>query len=129
MLRKPFGKLFSLRFPCLFTTIRNLGADFQTIYERPELNGKLLKHEFYLILRIFGWISYSNNLIKCLYNRARFILIHNFLKFGIISVSKVPFFEKNWHTKLGSPTRRTIISGQIQGCDKSLLKTTIYITY
>ena len=51
--------------------------------------GELLKHVFYLIVRNFGWVIYSNNFIKYLYNRARCILIYNFLELGEISVSKV----------------------------------------
>ena len=47
------------------------------------------KHEFYLILRTFWWIIYSNNFIRSLYNRARCLLTHNFLELGKIRVSKV----------------------------------------
>ena len=58
--------------------------------------GELLKHEFYLSLRIFGWVSYSNSFIKCIYKWARCILIHNFLSLGKFRVSKV-------YRKLRSP--------------------------
>ena len=50
---------------------------------------ELLKHEFYLTLKNFGRESYSNNFIKCVYNRARCILIHNFIELGKICASKV----------------------------------------
>ena len=58
--------------------------------------GELLKHEFYLILRNFGWANYSNNFIKCLHNKARCILIYYLLEMGKICVSIV-------HRKIMSP--------------------------
>ena len=39
-----------------------------------------LRHKFYLILRNFEWVSSFNNIIKCIPNRARCILIHSFLE-------------------------------------------------
>ena len=67
--------------------------------------GELLKHEFYLILKYFGWVSYSNNFIKNPYNRAHCILIHNFLELGKIRVSKV-------HRKIRSPVSGSRIRPQ-----------------
>ena len=65
-------------------------------------SGEILKHKFYLILIIFGWVSYSTSFINCLCNRARCILIHNFLELGKIRVSKV-------HRKLRSLVNRSRI--------------------
>ena len=65
-------------------TSTNQGADSRMIYGKPY--GKLLKHKLYRILRTFGWVGYSNSFIKCLYNRAFCILIHNFLAPNSIKV-------------------------------------------
>ena len=48
-----------------------------------------MKHKFNLILRTFGRESYSNNFIRCLYNRVRCILTHNFLELSKSCVLKV----------------------------------------
>ena len=68
--------------------------------------GQLLKHKFYLILRTFGWVSYSNSFIKCLCNRACCILIYNFVALGKIRASNV-------HHKLRSPVNRSRIRALI----------------
>ena len=78
------------------------GAGFTNDLQETLTYGGLLKHVFCLILRTFGWLSFSNNFIKCLYNRARCILIHNFLELGKICVSKV-------HRKLRFPASRSQI--------------------
>ena len=37
----------------------------------------------------FGWVTYSNNFIKCLYNRVRCILVYNFSKLGELWALKI----------------------------------------
>ena len=64
-----------------------------------------LKHGIYPNLRYFERVSYSNNFIKCLYNRARSILMHNFLELGKICVLKV-------HRKIRAPVNRLRIRPQ-----------------
>ena len=65
------------------------GAWFTNDLRETLTYGELLKPELYLILGTFAWESYSNNFIRCLYNRARCILIDNFLELDKIRVSKV----------------------------------------
>ena len=67
--------------------------------------GELFRHYFYLIPRTFGREGYSNNSRRCLYNRARCILIDNFLELGKTCVSKA-------HRKLRSPVPRSRIRPQ-----------------
>ena len=57
-------------------------AEFTNDLRKTETYGKFLKYEFCLILRTFVGESYSNNFIRCLCNRARCVLIHNFLELG-----------------------------------------------
>ena len=72
------------------------GAGFTNDLWETLTYGELLKHEFYLILRNFGGVSYSNNFIKCLCKKTRCILIHKFLELGKICVPKI-------HRKIRSP--------------------------
>ena len=70
--------------------IYNPGAVFSNDLRKTLFYEELFKCKFYLILTSFGWATFSNNTIKSIYNRARCILIHNFLELGKIYVSKVP---------------------------------------
>ena len=85
---------------------RQTRAGFSNDLRETLTYGELLKHEIYLILRNFGWESYYNNFINCLYYRARCILIRNFLKVGKICVSKV-------HRKIKSPLNHSRIRLQL----------------
>ena len=78
------------------------GAGLTNDFRETLTYGELSKHKFYLILWNIEWVSYSNNFIKCLCNRARCILIHNFLELGNIYVSKV-------HREIRSPVNRSRI--------------------
>ena len=81
-------KYFLAKLPGV-VNIKSLGDWFLNALRETLAYSELLKYEFYLNLRNFGWESYSNNFIKCLYIRARCILIHNFLELGEICVLKV----------------------------------------
>ena len=56
------------------------GAEITNDLRETLTYGELLKRKFYLILRNLELVSYSTNFIKCLYNRSRGILNHNFLR-------------------------------------------------
>ena len=49
-----------------------------------------LAHRFYLIKRSLRRVSFSNNIIECISNRARCILIENFLELSKICGRKFP---------------------------------------
>ena len=76
------------------------GAGFSNELRETISYGEFLKHGFYLIIWHLRWVSYSNNFINYQYNKARCILIHNFLELGKILVSKV-------HRKIRSPVNRS----------------------
>ena len=79
---------------------RTFGAWFTNELREILTYVELLKPEFYLIRRTFGWEKLFQNFIRSLYNRARCILIHNFFELGGICASKV-------HRKLRSPVNRS----------------------
>ena len=60
---------------------------------------EILTHRFYIILRNLGWLSSSNNTIKCISNRARWILTQHFLELGKPCGLKFP-------RKMRSPVKR-----------------------
>ena len=81
------------------------GAEFTNDLWETLTYGELLKQKVYLIWKTFRWVSYFNNFIKGIYNRARCILIPNFLELGKIHVSKV-------HRKSRSPVNLLRICSQ-----------------
>ena len=92
--------LYYLR--CVGTINKYSGAGFSNDLRETLTYSELLKHESYPILRNFRLVCYSNNFIKCLYYRARWILIHNILKLDKIGISKI-------HRQLRSPVNRSRI--------------------
>ena len=73
---------------------------FTSVLEEILSYEEILTHKLYLILRNLEWVSSSNNTIKCISNRARCVLIQNFLELyqicGLKLLRKISSLVKHW---------------------------------